>query len=231
MAGAPNNVGQGLVHQALPMPWSERPEFPLYVAIKSQLCRDRGFRAGVAFTARRILHLLATPAAVQHRDDRLFTDLHSATSHLIRSRLESLNSSTVLERTGRGLRNSVTYRWVEPIPQGTLHSFGRLQQLLQGNIQFGLDVYRIEEAFGAQPFRPRDFVRMLREHNTRFTRRSRALLRNRDTPFTDFLLRRLQRLVDEGFLAARPDGSVALSPLGEEVAHWFELFTHSVDYA
>ena len=218
--------------QSEPEAWSERPEFPLYVALKAQVCRQAAVSSpsGPAqFTARRVLNLLAGPS-LPGRDQRLFTDLYAVSSHLIRARLDTLNSSTVLQKAGRGLRNSTTYKWVEPIPADAVQSLDRLQRLVEGNIQFALDVYRIADGFNDQPFRPRDFVRLLRDHHDRFARRSRASLFARTSPFTEFLLRRLDGLVQKGFLEALPNGDLRLSAKGEDVAHWFELFAYSAEY-
>jgi hypothetical protein len=164
------------------------------------------------------------------RDERRFTDLYAVSSHLIRARLDALNSSTVLKKTGRGLRNSTTYRWAEPIPAGAVQSLTRLQHLVQGNLQFALDIYRVSSAFGDQPFQRHEFVQLLRAHHDRFARSSRASFLNRVSPFTEFLLRRLDGLVHRGLIEASPGGHLKLSKRGEDVAHWFELFVYSASY-
>lgn len=215
-----------------PPPWADRPEFSVYLAIKFYLYRQYSERGaapnGTRVTARRVLALLTGPSGDALNPDRLFTDLDATSGRFIRERLRALNSGTALRRTGRGLRNAVTYEWNENITPGAIQSFQSLAALVGSNVQYAFDAYRILEAFGGQPFRSDDFVRIFAQQRAQsLSRPGRA--KPASAAVTNLLMRRLKALAAWGLIQS-VGGEYRLTPSGDLAAHWLELFAYSVDY-
>lgn len=214
--------------------WSNRPEFPIYAALKYRLCQQlaAGARSGpMRFTARRIVGMLTGPGPDRQSIDRLFTDLYPISSHAIRERLKALNSGTILQSTGRGLRNAVTYTWREPIPPGALRSFHEIQRRVGDEVHLAFDAYRLAEAFGVRDFSVRDYLRHFVARREVFARQRATSASRVDPAFIRFLMHRLASLQSRHLVVAVGPQTFRLSAAGEELAHWFELFAYSVDLA
>jgi hypothetical protein len=120
------------------------------------------------FSARRVYHLLTRGGT-----DTL-TDLFDISPYYIRNRLQGLNHGTTLEATGRGVRNSLTYRWNEPVRAPTVETFRKIHQAVDGRLALALDLFRLVEAFGFEPFSRSDAVQVFQEHRARCLARPHA---------------------------------------------------------
>lgn len=223
----------------------ERPEFPVYVAIKffiydqvdelfhlksSELhARMRAVVRGLS--ARRVYHIVTNGGGTQgQRRRRAFTDFYDTSSHFVKKRMDSLNHGTILCVGGRGFRKAIAYRWNEPIDRYTLKSFRRLRELLGDRLAHSLDLYRIDQAFNEQPFTRDDFVQTLQDYRKQYVEaRWFGGMTARSTPYVQFLLERLNDLAKEE-LVERVGDRYQMTEKGVQVTTWFDLFMNSVAY-
>lgn len=226
----------------------DQPEFSLYVFVKLQVYQRVGQLAGggppgpravdsvlSGITARRIHSLMTARGRTLQQQRRQYTDFFDISSYFVRERLKSLNHGTILLENGRGLRHSIRYRWNEPIEERTLSDYGKMRALIGDHLSFGLDLYRIVDHFGTDPFALADVVQVFRDHRQRFIERRWYEISTR-TPsrapqFTQFLLQRLGDLRAFGLLEADASGqSFRVAPRGLDVALIFELFAYSMNH-
>lgn len=185
-----------------------------------------------AFSARRIHRAMATRTTSSSAKRAGFTDFYDISPYFLRNRLQGLNHGTALQEKGRGVRNSVTYEWKEPVDRPTLDSYRKLRDLVGGATELALDVFRIVDAFGTQPFHRNDFVDLFRHKRNQYVKRRWYKISTR-TPsgsvqFTTFLLDRLQAMLDDGAVEAAGRDMFCVSEKGENVYDWMELFLYSV---
>lgn len=226
----------------------DAPEFSHYAAVKFHVYRRvvEGAMARLAghapdrvpvsesITVRKIRHELRLGRRSPDLLEDGFLDFVDTTPHAFRERMRMLNHGSFLTEHGRGLRGAVEYRWTEPILYSNVCSYLALNRLLNGRFSYALDIYRLREAFNRTPFTAREFrdlfqyyreMQSLRRwYGVRGGLHEGAFLR-----FVESLVRRLNRFAQLGFLVA-DNRAFRLTDRALEVAHWFDLFTHSVAY-
>lgn len=159
-------------------------------------------------------------------------ELQGVTSHFCMQRLHDLNHATVVQAVGRGVRNAQVYQWSEPAPKGTLTSYRQLRDRLDQHVWLALDVHRISERFERQPFDLNQFSTWFQKLRNRVLERRQYRLTAETDPaeYSHFLRQRHKTLLRLGML--EPHGhQTRITAVGEETAHWFELFAYSVDLA
>lgn len=196
------------------------------------LLLDQELRLEVGrFTARKANHLFV--AENGHRATAS-AEFYGFTSHKVREKLAQLHDLSLLELTGKGLRDAYTYRWKVPVKHWEVCSFMRFRRHTAEDLSMNLELYRIFLDKGMGSFAARDFVDLYArvhgaEYNsTRWGQRKWEKIAS-SYNYTEFLRGRLQRLVERGLVLSKGDDHRIAPELADAVSH-FDLFVNAVPF-
>lgn len=225
----------------------DRPEFSVYVVMKLQVYQrihelgqrdpgnieSTGLLGGIS--ARRIHATISKSGRDPVQQRRRFTDLIDVSSYFVGWRMQKLNHGTILIESGRGRRGATQYRWNEPVSPNTLDNYRTLVRLLGRNVSFGVDLYRIVDSFGTDPFHVNELIELYREHRSKFVERKwygvSTRILSQSPELTQFLVQRVEDLERFGFLKFDEGRDrVCVTSEGHQVATAFELFAYSVHH-
>jgi hypothetical protein len=183
------------------------------------------------FTSRKANHLFVSEGGSRAGCSAEF---YGFTSHKVREKLAHLHELGVVELLGKGLRDAYTYRWKLPVKHWEVCSFMRLHRQTADDLSMNLELYRVFQAKGSQPFGARDFVEMYgRAHGAEYTstrwgaRKWEKIAQS--WQYGEFVKDRLDLLAKHGLLAQQGD-QYQLTPEILDAVNHFDLFLNGVPY-
>lgn len=196
------------------------------------LVLDQELKLEVArFTSRKANHLFVSESGQRAGCSAEF---YGFTSHKVREKLAQLHELGVVELLGKGLRDAYTYRWKVPLKHWEICSFMRFRRATDTDLSLNLELYRLFQSRGTQPFTAREFHETYaaahgQEYtSTRWGARKWEKIAS-SFAYGEFLKGRLELLAKHNLVAQSGD-AYQLAPATIDSVNHFDLFLNGVAY-
>lgn len=183
------------------------------------------------FTARKANHLFVNDGGSKGGGSAEF---YGFTSHKVREKLSHFHDLGVVELLGKGLRDAYTYRWKQPLKHWEVCSFMRLRERTGHDLLLNLELHRIHQTRGFQPFTAKDFVETYAKAHgeeyggSRWGKRKWERIAG-SFAYSEAIKGRLDRLVSERLVLHEPD-AYRLDPALRDALSHFDLFLTGLPY-